>query len=468
MTRFTSLQVWWRQRLVGNRPLTLSRHIICLPLALLATASLIAFNEVGYDQSEAAIQRIAATQETRATLHKLLALMLDAETGLRGYLLSGNEAYLAPYNSAVSEVNHTLDQLRQTDANHHLDTDTLISLSRHVSRKLAEMDLSLKLRKQGKDDAWKFVLHTDVGKEHMDAIREQSAVLIEESRHQTELGEQQILRSLRVSRMGIAVTALIGLLAFYLYLRQSNALKVAGQREQQSLKHERDRLESLVRDRTASLAKLATYLQQVREDERGHLARELHDELGSLLTAAKLDVARIKSRLGDHAPEALQRLQHLTETLNQGIALKRRIVEDLRPSSLFNLGLLPSLDILTREFSERSDLKLSTHLEPVDLDEPSQLTLYRLVQEALTNIGKYAQAHNVSVVLEDKGDYALLIVSDDGVGFNPEQINSGSHGLAGMRHRVETTGGRLMVESSPGHGSRITAHLPTCPAASKA
>jgi len=106
-----------------------------------------------------------------------------------------------------------------------------------------------------------------------------------------------------------------------------------------------------VRDRTTSLANLATYLQQVREDERGHLARELHDELGSLLTAAKLDVARLKSRLGDQAPEALQRLQHLTETLNRGIALKRRIVEDLRPSSLSNLGLLPSLEILTREFS---------------------------------------------------------------------------------------------------------------------
>ena len=86
-----------------------------------------------------------------------------------------------------------------------------------------------------------------------------------------------------------------------------------------------------VRERTATLAELATHLQNVREDERGHLARELHDELGALLTAAKLDVARIKARLAGNLPEVSERLEHLTATLNAGIALKRRIVEDLRP-----------------------------------------------------------------------------------------------------------------------------------------
>lgn len=461
MTRFSSLPIWLKHGPIGGWSQMVTRQWIGLPLALLAALSLIGINEMGYERSASAVRRIAATQETRATLHKLLALMLDAETGLRGYLLSGDERYLAPYNDAVSEVNQTLDDLRQNDRANSFDPAAVVALSRHVSRKLAEMDLSLKLRKQGQEDAWKYVMHTDVGKEHMDAIREQSAALIEESSQQTRLGEQQILRSLLVSRLGIALTALVGLLSFYLYLRQSNALKLAGQREQQTLKQERDRLESLVRERTASLAKLATYLQQVREDERGHLARELHDELGSLLTAAKLDVARIKSRLGDHAPEALQRLQHLTETLNQGIALKRRIVEDLHPSSLSNLGLLPSLEILIREFSERSDLTLDTRLESVELDESSQLTLYRLVQEALTNIGKYARAQQVSVRLQNTGTHALLTVSDDGIGFNPEQIGSGSHGLEGMRHRVEAAGGRLVVESSPGQGSRIMAYLPT-------
>ena len=263
-----------------------------------------------------------------------------------------------------------------------------------------------------------------------------------------------------MSRLGIGISALVGLVALYLYLQQSNALKLAGEHQQQALEQERDRLETLVRERTASLAKLATHLQTVRENERGHLARELHDELGALLTAAKLDVARIKSRLGDSAPEALQRLQHLTDTLNSGIALKRRIVEDLRPSSLSNLGLLPSLEILTREFSQRTETPVSTQLEAVQLNESAQLTLYRLVQESLTNIGKYAKARRVTVQLLDQGSQVRLEVSDDGVGFDPTQIKPASHGLDGMRHRVETEGGRLSIESSPGMGARIVAYLP--------
>jgi signal transduction histidine kinase len=267
-------------------------------------------------------------------------------------------------------------------------------------------------------------------------------------------GEQQIMRSLWVSRLGIALTALVGLLAFYLYLRQSNALKQAG-REQETLKQERDNLESLVRERTASLAKLATYLQQVRGRARPSGARAAR--------RTGLAADRRQARRGPHQvpprrprPEVLQRLQHLTETLNSGIALKRRIVEDLRPSSLSNLGLLPSLEILTREFAERSDLGVQTHLAPVDLDESSQLTLYRLVQEALTNIGKYAQAKHVSVELQHQGPYALLQVHDDGIGFDPRPIGGSSHGLEGMRHRVEATGGacwsnppRAQVRGSP-------------------
>jgi signal transduction histidine kinase len=203
-------------------------------------------------------------------------------------------------------------------------------------------------------------------------------------------------------------------------------------------------------------------LQNVREEERGHLARELHDELGALLTAAKLDVARLKSRLGPQAaPEIAQRLQHLTEALNSGIALKRRIIEDLRPSSLSNLGLTASLEILAREFSERSGIDVTTGLEPVELDEARQLTVYRVVQESLTNVGKYAQARQVEISLHNYGNHVEVDIKDDGKGFDPQRTKASTHGLAGMRHRVEAAGGRLAVTSAPGGGTRISAVLPT-------
>jgi signal transduction histidine kinase len=277
--------------------------------------------------------------------------------------------------------------------------------------------------------------------------------------------QEQVQQTLRLARAGIALVATAALLAFYLYLRQTTRLKLAGEQQQAALQQERDLLETQVRERTASLAQLATHLQQVREEERGHLARELHDELGALLTAAKLDVARLKSRLGEPSPEVLQRLQHLTESLNSGIALKRRIIEDLRPSSLANLGLTAALEILAREFSERSGIEVATSLESVELDEAAQLTVYRIVQESLTNVGKYSDAKQVGVSVRDYSNHVEVEIADDGKGFDPRNMRPSTHGLAGMRHRVEAAGGRLNIASQPGQGTRITATLPKVPVA---
>jgi signal transduction histidine kinase len=433
---------------------------ISLPLALLAVSVLVGINEAGYLRSHDAVNTLARTHTTRAALDRLMQNMLDAETGLRGYLLTGDERYLAPYEKSVSTINSNLDELRGLFLQSAEDLEDFAQLSRQISRKMSELDLSLRLRRQNNDDAWKFVLSTDVGKENMDAIRALAGRLIDRSTQRTEHSTADILHSLMLSRLGIATVAMIGLLAFYMYLRQAIALQAANEREQEVLARERDRLEHLVRERTASLTELANHLQQVREDERGHLARELHDELGALLTAAKLDVARLKSRVDVNAPEIAERLKHLTETLNSGIALKRRIIEDLRPSSLFNLGLTASLEILTREFADRSLVEVDVNLETVDLPEAVQLTIYRMVQESLTNIGKYASATKVLVAVHNYPTHVAVQIRDDGEGFETSKINPSAHGLVGMRHRVEAAGGRLTVTSQPGEGTLVSAILP--------
>jgi signal transduction histidine kinase len=442
------------------RSFSMPKMAISLLLAILAALILIGINETGYNRSSAALDDIAKASDTRSALNRLLQHALDAETGSRGYLLTGDPRYLEPYNAAVTEITQNLDNLRLLYTASADEFATLSQLGRNVQRKLAEMELSVRMRKQGNEEAWKFVLMTDVGKEHMDAIREQATKLIDASAARMEVSQVQVRRSLLLSRIGIAAVTLAGLLAFYLYLRQGTTLKLAGEEQQRILQQERDLLERQVRERTATLAELATHLQQVREEERGHLARELHDELGALLTAAKLDVARLKSKLGTQAPEFAQRLQHLTETLNSGIALKRRIIEDLRPSSLFNLGLTASLEILAREFAERSGIDVATNLEPVELDDSSQLTVYRLVQESLTNVGKYAQAEQVDISVRNQSGQIEVVIKDNGKGFELADVRTATHGLAGMKHRVEAAGGRLGVESAPGEGTRISALLP--------
>jgi signal transduction histidine kinase len=413
-----------------------SRGAISLILALLSALVLIGISETGYLQSTDALERIEGATRTRNQVNRLLQLVLDAETGSRGFLLTGDPRYLEPYNAAVAEVGQTLDGLRRSYAQDAPEANTLAQLNRNVQRKLAEMDLSVRMRKQGNEEAWKVVLLTDVGKEQMDAIREQAGRLVQSATEGMVTAQGQVQKSLRLARGGIAIVSLAALIAFYLYLRQTTRLKRAGEQQQAALQQERDLLESQVRDRTASLAQLATHLQRVREDERGHLARELHDELGALLTAAKLDVARLKSRMGAQPPEVTERLQHLTEALNSGIALKRRIIEDLRPSALANLGLTASLEILAREFSERSGLEVDC------------------------NVGKYAEATEVVIALRNYSNHVEVEVRDNGRGFDLSVAKPTTHGLAGMRHRVETSGGRLSIHSRPGHGTRILASLP--------
>lgn len=435
-----------------------------LPLALLAALLLVGINEIGYTGSRGAVAELARSHATRNALDLLLQNMLNAETGLRGYLLTGDERYLQPYQQAVATTHTNLEALRQTYQQLPQERDQLTQLSQQVERKLSELELILNLRRKNNDEAWRLVLSTDVGKDDMDDIRSIAARLVAHSEQQAQDNAQEIERSLRLSRVGIAAVTLIGLLAFYMYLRQSNALQQAHEREQQVLALERDRLERLVRERTASLSRLANYLQQVREDERAHLARELHDELGALLTAAKLDVARLKSRMDMQLPDNAERVQHLTDTLNSGIALKRRIIENLRPSSLSNLGLTAALENLTRDFAAHGGVQVDTSLEDVPLSEAAQLTVYRLVQESLTNIGKYANARKVLVCVHDHPDHVSVQVRDDGEGFDTQRIAPDAHGLLGMRHRVEAAGGQLTVSSTPGAGTQVSARLPRGPA----
>ena len=227
------------------------------------------------------------------------------------------------------------------------------------------------------------------------------------------------------------------------------------------------RLTTEVLQRTRQLTELTHHLQTAREDERARLARDLHDELGALLTSAKLDTARLRSRLtagietaSPVAEDSLERLAHLTRTLDSVIALKRRITEDLRPSSLDHLGLAVTLQILAREFGTRSGVQVHLALADAPLSPTAETAAFRIVQESVTNISKYAQATQVWISLGRQGDAVRLTVRDNGMGFDTASPPSQRYGLVGMRFRAEAEHGRLRVDSAPGRGTRITLTLP--------
>lgn len=227
------------------------------------------------------------------------------------------------------------------------------------------------------------------------------------------------------------------------------------------------RLTTEVLQRTRQLTELTHHLETAREDERARLARDLHDELGALLTSAKLDAARLRSRLlagietrSPVAEDSLDRLSHLTSTLDSVIALKRRITEDLRPSSLDHLGLAVTLEILSREFGTRSGVRVNLALGPAPLSPTAETAAYRIVQEAVNNISKYAQAQQVWISLCRKGECVQLVVRDNGLGFDTATPRPQRYGLVGMRFRAEAERGRLRIQSASGRGTSLILTLP--------
>jgi signal transduction histidine kinase len=260
----------------------------------------------------------------------------------------------------------------------------------------------------------------------------------------------------------ISLAVLAVLLRLGLAQQGRQTLQKSLQMDQQVLAQAvNERLEAEVSRRTQQLTELTHHLQTAREDERQRLAHDLHDELGALLTSAKLDAARIRSRLGTTAPEARERLAHLVQTLDQVIEPKRTITENLRPSALRHLGLPATLEILGREFGESSGLSVHCELAAVPLTPAAELVIYRLVQEAINNISKYAAAREVWLDLRERDGQAVVSVRDDGVGFDVEASSRAGHGLVGMRFRAEAERGRLTVMSVVGQGTCIELTLPT-------
>jgi signal transduction histidine kinase len=433
---------------------------IVFPLALVATVAMVFISESSYRQSVATLGDLDAMAMARTRLQDLRQGVLDAESSQRGYLLIGRAEYLEPYSQALGEIADTLHALEVYYADEAEPRAVLARLQPAVDGQLSALALTIRLHDERRRDASAGIVVSDIGREQMEDIRALSAELLEYEARRIAAGRTDLFSTLTLARIGVAALSLLSLLALFLYLRQTAALRAQQLELKLAVQAERDGLEVEVRQRTAQLTELTQHLLSAREDERQRLARDLHDELGALLTSAKLDAARIRSRLAGSAPEALERLNHLVGTLNSSIALGRRIIEDLRPSTLANLGLVATLEILAREFSERSGIAVHCALQPVALDASAELVVYRVVQEAVTNISKYAKANEVWLGLGNVDGRVEITIRDDGVGFDPGLRTQSAYGLAGMRFRVESAGGTLGVESAPGKGSLIRVSLP--------
>ena len=224
---------------------------------------------------------------------------------------------------------------------------------------------------------------------------------------------------------------------------------------------ERVRAEQALRDSREEIKDLALAANKVREQEKSRIARELHDELGQALTALKIDVVWLKQNLGAPGPDLAGKLTEMQLLLDGTVAATRRISADLRPLVLDDLGLAAAAEWLTQNFTARTGVPCELAMaRDLELHEPYATTVFRVLQESLTNIARHARATQVEVTLGREEDDVVLNVRDNGVGFAPAAPRkTGSFGLLGVRERAALLGGEVSVESEAGKGTIVELRL---------
>jgi PAS domain S-box-containing protein len=225
---------------------------------------------------------------------------------------------------------------------------------------------------------------------------------------------------------------------------------------------DRKRAEEELRRSHEELRALAARLQSVREDERTRIAREVHDELGQALTGLKLDLAWLKPRLRDQV-SLLERVQAVVGRIDGTIDAVRRIATELRPSVLDHLGLVAAVEWQAQEFEKLTGVvvRLSLSSAGPAVDGTVATTVFRMLQETLTNVARHAAATSVEIVLEVRHEAITLRVADNGRGISAtERTNPHSLGLVGLRERAIACAGELVIEGRPGEGTIVTVRIP--------
>lgn len=430
-----------------------ARNRFGMPIILALALIMVVVNEASYQHSRATLTQGIILSDARQQAARTLQALTDAEVAVRAFMLSAQQADLSNYREAINEMEGVQqDAFKRLE---ELDPKRTVSVS-DVRKRIEERTTTLNqwvgMIEQGRRTDAQALAASDQGRLRYAELRQEFEFVLERAAAIQKTARVSLFDAMMINRLAIHLLVLVAWVALILFMRQ---LRESDRRQAE----EHQRLATQVALRTTALRNLAGHHVNAREDERGRVARELHDEMGGLLTAMKLDMARLRRVPSLPAP-ALERLASIEQRLTEGIAVKRRIVEHLRPSSLDQLGLIPALEMLCQDAASRMGIAVDTQLAPVHLGKDAELTVYRLVQESLTNVQKYAHARRVSVELVQEGSTVRVSVRDDGKGFDIDSVPAGHHGLLGMRVRVESHSGQLHVHSAAHQGTRVDAELP--------
>ncbi|MFC2169320.1 ATP-binding protein [Acidobacteriota bacterium] len=227
----------------------------------------------------------------------------------------------------------------------------------------------------------------------------------------------------------------------------------------------RKRTEYELKKSTSELRGLSDHLESVRENERKRISRELHDDLGQSMTVLKTGLSYLKKKIPKDMASLVESARYLSKYIDVIIQKIQKLTTDLRPGLLDNLGLMPALEWQVKEFQKQTGIKCELNLgikEDVNLDKDLSTTIFRIVQEALTNVVRHADASKININLEEKEGKLMMTIEDNGKGITQKEISHPkSFGIMGMRERVQSWNGEYNIDGDKGSGTTISVRLPS-------
>jgi signal transduction histidine kinase len=454
-----------RVNILGEALDGLGRWYVAVPPFLIIgfLAALFFLTGAGQARLQEASERLQKSALRTEAIDELQNTVVRSIAAQRGFLLTGDERYLDTYGKRVADVGPQLETVQAAYAGFDSELADVSTLHILIGKRLADLALIVAVQKSQGIDAAVALLKTRVGSDTGEAINDVLERLRSRESAEHAAAAEHWSKSLTLSRwVTIAGTIfnmlLVGVAARLVYVDlRRRTLQTAELRDQKLI------LELEAEERNRELIELSTHLQSVSEREKAALARELHDELGGLLVGARMDISWAEQHLPAGDSDTRQRLHRVQQTLAAGVDLKRRIIEELRPTLLDNVGLFAALRWQLKETCGRAGLKC---VEAYPEDEPqftseAAIALFRIAQEAFTNIVKHSGAKSMDVALDLDGDSVVMQISDDGIGIpNNRRTAIGSHGLASMRHRVRALGGLLDLRSQAAGGTNLLVRIP--------
>jgi signal transduction histidine kinase len=443
----------------------LGRWYVAVPpfLIVFFLTALFFLTGAGQSRLQEASERLQMSTERGRAIGEVEGALYKAQSGQRGYLLTGDPQYLAPYKEALAEIDARLERLRLAYNESESGLNSVTALQSLVGRGFGDLAATVALQdSQGPSRATALV-KTNVGAEISKVTkgvigRMRAAEALEHS-----AAADHWTSSLRLSRWITLIGTvfnmlLVGIASRLVYMDMRRRTLQTAELRDQKLQLERE-----VEERTRELVELSTHLQSVAEHEKANLARELHDELGGLLVGARMDISWAEQHLASADSSLKQRLNRVQQTLAAGVDIKRRIIEELRPTLLDNVGLFAALQWQLKETCGRAGLKCTEnypHEEPQFTSEAS-IALFRIAQEGFSNILKHSSARAVDINLDIDCDTTTMRITDDGKGIPAERFRaSGSHGLVSIRHRIQALGGKFDVSTPASGGTILTVRIP--------